>query len=189
MILRAFFFGTVLYAFIWSKRNFSFIILYSSCFWKNAFNRGISFLMRWQSYQEWHLSQKSRILLFYPLAACCGGRVNIFQKNKLTLNNAVCFAICNQPTKLVLNLCPFGLEGFCQLTCYYYTSFWANYLSTFFSNIFHNIFKIIFRNFFLGLITLLKSTLLKNLILQNIHLLNINHFSFFRAQYLHHINT
>ena len=49
------------------------------------FFRGISFSISWQNFQGWLLSQKSRIVFFHPLTACCGGRVNvnIFQKKKL----------------------------------------------------------------------------------------------------------
>ena len=129
------------------------ILLFSSfdvlfLFFENAFNRYYLFLI-FEEFHSWCVGRAIRngilvksqeFFFFYPLAACCGGRVNIFQKNKLTLNNAVCFAICNQPTKLVLNLCPFGLEGFCQLTCYCNASFWANFLSKFFFEYFSQYF-------------------------------------------------
>ena len=121
--------------------------------------------MRWQSCQGWHLSQKSRILLFSSFDGLLWRPCYHLPEKKLTLNNAVCSAICNQPTRLVLNLFPFGWEGFCQLTCYCNASFWANFLSKFFFEYFFNILKLIFRNFFLGFVTLRKSTSFKNLIL------------------------
>ena len=95
MILRAFFFGTVLYAFIWSKRNFSFSNPYSSCFFKKLLIDIIFYLfLFFEEFHSWCVGRavrdgilvKSQEFFFHPLTACCGGRVNIFQKKKQTLN-------------------------------------------------------------------------------------------------------
>ena len=97
--------------------------------------RGISFSISWQNFQGWLLSQKSRIVFFHPLTACCGGRVNvnIFQKKKLqTLSFSVLARrfllwMTASPNKKIVGsvccfkalfLCPYRWEGFCQLTCY-----------------------------------------------------------------------
>ena len=102
--------------------------------------------MRWQSFQGWHLSQKSRILLFSSFDGLLWRPCYHLPEKNLTMPSVLQSAT-NQPDwcstcvhlgeKVFVNWLSIAMLAFEQII-----------KANFFSNIFFNIFKIIFRNFF-----------------------------------------